>query len=325
MISTTRALSLITRAIRNYLLKKPFCVSFETTHCCNARCKHCHLGGQVQENRATPERLGQICREISPVIAQVSGGEPLLRKDIEDIVKAFRQPNRAPYIDMTTNGALLTREKYDRLLDAGIDQFGISLDYPDERHDEFRGIPGLFRRIERLIESLGKENEKAITLICVIQRDNFRDLINMVELAHKWNIKINFSAYTWLRTDNKTNYLLTPQEIEEFKQIIPQLMERKKQYQNIFTSEYVFRNMVKFFESHSSPNCRTGETFLNVNPDGTISPCGLIIKDYGSAQELREQFSCANSCSYCYTSIRANTEKPVSHLLKDSLHVVKAY
>ena len=166
MISNTRAISLTKRAINNYIFQKPFCVSFEITHCCNAKCKHCHLGGHVDEHRASPEQLGQICREINPVIAQISGGEPLLRNDVEEIVKEFRRPNRAPYIDMTTNGFLLTTEKYHTLLHAGIDQFGISLDYPDDRHDEFRGIRGLFQRIEKLVTGLNGANDKAITLIC---------------------------------------------------------------------------------------------------------------------------------------------------------------
>lgn len=324
MITKTRTISLTKRAIHNYIFQKPFCVSFEITHNCNAKCTHCHLGGHVDEQRASPERLGQICRELNPLIAQLSGGEPLLRKDVEDIVRAFRRPNRAPYIDITTNGFLLTREKYDTLLHAGIDQFGISLDYPDDRHDTFRGIPGLFHRIETLIEGLNGENDKAITLLCVIQRDNFRDLIRMVELANDWNVKINFSTYTWLRTDDKT-YLLAPQEIEEFRQIVTRLMELREKYQNIFTSRYVFDMMIKFFENHSTPNCRTGVKFFNVNPNGTISPCGLIIKNYGSQKELREKFSCTNSCTYCYTSIRANTEKPLYHLLRDNIQGFQKY
>lgn len=324
MISNTRAISLTKRAINNYIFQKPFCVSFEITHCCNAKCKHCHLGGHIDEHRISPEQLGQICREINPVIAQISGGEPLLRNDVEEIVKEFRRPNRAPYIDMTTNGFLLTPEKYYKLLHAGIDQFGISLDYPDDRHDEFRGIRGLFQRIEKLVTGLNGANDKAITLICVIQRDNFRDLLRMVELANDWKIKINFSTYTWLRTDDKS-CLLSQEELEEFKDIITRLLELKEKYQNIFTSRYVFNMMVKFFENQSIPNCQTGRTFFNVNPNGTISPCGLFIKDYRSQKELREKFSCTNSCTYCYTSIRANTEKPLYHLIKDNMQGVRKH
>jgi MoaA/NifB/PqqE/SkfB family radical SAM enzyme len=94
---------------------------------------------------------------------------------------------------------------------------------------------------------------------------------------------------------------------------------------NIFTSRYVFNRIIQFFEHHAMPNCRTGVTFFNVKPDGTISPCGLLIRDYHSQKELQERFSCHNSCTACYTSIRANTEKPIYHLIRDHLNVWHKY
>ena len=68
--------------------------------------------------------------------------------------------------------------------------------------------------------------------------------------------------------------------------------------------------MVKYFEQGFIPQCKTGEKFFNVNPDGTISPCGLIITDYKTKKEFIDGFCKNNSCVYCYTSLRANTERP---------------
>ncbi len=319
-MSKMRMMSLMKRGIRNYITERPLCVSFEITHCCNARCKHCHLGGVVDEQKATPQELGEICRKLNPLVAQISGGEPLLRKDLEQIVQAFRVPNRAPYIDITTNGVLLTKERYLGLRQAGVDEFGISMDYPDERHDEFRGVPGLFNRIESLIKELPTENRNAISLICVIQRDNFRDLIRMAELAADWRIKVNFSAYTWMRTDDKS-YMLSHDELEEFKTITQKLLKFRKKHKNIFTSDYVFRKMSDFFDKNSMPNCRTGVRFFNVNPDGTFAPCGLIRTHYNSQEELRQGFSNSNNCTACYTSIRGNTEKPIYYLIRDNMNL----
>lgn len=322
MSSLVRTLSLANRGIKNYFTKRPFCVSFEVTHCCNARCKHCHLGGPVDEQRATPQRFGEIYRELKPLVAQISGGEPLLRKDLEQIVEAIRTPNRAPYIIVTTNGVLLTKERYLRLREAGVDEFSLSLDYPDERQDEFRRVPGLFRRIERLFKELESENNKAITLSCVVQSDNFREIIRLVELALIWNVNINFSTYTYLRTENKA-YMLSKEEIKELKEIIKKLLKFKRKHKNISTSDYMFKRMPEFFEKGAIPDCRTGERFLNANPDGTLSPCGLIITNYESQKELLKNFSKNNTCSYCYTSIRANTEKPGWYLIKDGLNFLR--
>ena len=317
----SRTLSLARRGIQNYFVKRPFCVSFEVTWRCNARCKHCHLGGPVDEKRASPQRYGELCREIQPIIAQVSGGEPLLRKDLEQIIAALRIPNRAPYIVVTTNGVLLTKEKYHSLRQAGVDEISLSLDYPDERHDEFRNVPGLFSCLRNLFIDLEPEYKKNITLSCVVQSQNFRELVKMAELSLEWNTNINFSTYTHLRTKN-TSYLLSKKELEVFKEIIDRLVKFKKRHKNIFTSEFVLKKMIDFFHTSSISDCRAGERFLVVNPDGTLSPCGLIIKSYKSQKEIKEDFIKNNVCGNCYTSLRANAEKPVRYLIKDSIEAM---
>jgi MoaA/NifB/PqqE/SkfB family radical SAM enzyme len=317
-----RTLTLARRGIANYLFKKAFCVSFEVTYSCNARCKHCHLGGPIKdEERANSERFGELSRQIRPVVAQISGGEPLIRKDLEQIIEAIRIPNRPPFIILTTNGALLSRDRYYRLRQAGVDEFSLSLDYPDERHDEFRNIPGLFNRIRKLIEDISTENNKAITLACVIQRDNFRELVKLAEMARAWGVKINFSTYTWLRTNNK-GFLLNDQELEEFVEVQKQLLDFKRKYDTIRTSDYVFFKMIEFFKNERLPDCRAGERFLIVNPSGSLSPCGLIIEKYNSQQEIKQNFMKNNTCEYCYTSIRANSERPAWYLLKDNFQSI---
>ncbi|MDH4218054.1 MAG: radical SAM protein [Candidatus Aminicenantes bacterium] len=321
MDSLRRSLSLARRGLRNYLIKRPLCISFEVTHSCNAKCSHCHLHGPVKEDRASPERLGEICREISPVVAQASGGEPLLRKDLEQIIQAWRVPNRAPFIVVTTNATLLTLDRYKSLREAGVDEFSISLDYPDERHDEFRGVPGLYRKIEKLVQDIDAQKDKAISLCCVIQSDNFRSLLQMAELARKWNVRLNFSAYTTLRTHDKS-YTLAKEDLEEFREVIKNLLEFQKKYKKVRTSKYVFFKWLEYFDKGYMPNCRTGERFFNVNPNGTISPCGLIITNYETREEFIEDFCKNNSCVFCYTSIRANTEKSLFQTAWDNLHTI---
>lgn len=309
MDSVRRTLSLARRGFVNQLVKRPFCISFEVTHSCNAKCKHCHLHGPVEEERASPEQLGKICRELSPVVAQASGGEPLLRHDLEQIIQAWRVPKKAPFIIVTTNATLLTRKRYQALLEAGVDEFSISLDYPDDRHDEFRGVPGLFGKIENLVQGLDSQKDKAISLCCVIQSDNFRLLTRMAELANEWDVRLNFSAYNTLRTHDKS-YMLSKDDLEEFKEIIPVLLEMQKKYRKIRTPGDVLWKMVEYFEKGYIPRCRTGEKFFNVNPNGTLSPCGLIITDYKNKKDFIQDFCKNNTCVYCYTSIRANTERP---------------
>jgi MoaA/NifB/PqqE/SkfB family radical SAM enzyme len=316
--SPGRTLFVVGRGVKNYLLKRPLTISFEITHSCNADCRHCHLGGPFAETRATAQDYARICREVKPVIAQLSGGEPLLRRDLEDIVRAFRVPNRPPYIVVTTNAALLTGERFAGLREAGVDEFSISLDYPDERHDDFRGIPGLFGKIKHLIEGLDAAGRRTITFCCVVQRDNFRDLLHLAELARSWDVMINFSAYTPLRTNDR-DYMISGGDLEEFREIARRLLAFKKDHDTVFNTEYAFDKMIRFFEQGASPLCRTGDRFCNVNPDGTFSPCGLIITRHPTLEDLKNKFARTNTCIYCLTSIRCNCEKPAWLSVRDAL------
>lgn len=71
-------------------------------------------------------------------MVQISGGEPLLRKDIVDVVKAIKQSKGVPYLIFVTNETLLNEDVYLQLHEAGVNQLSVSFDFPDERHDEFR-------------------------------------------------------------------------------------------------------------------------------------------------------------------------------------------
>ncbi len=319
MGSALRTLSLAKRGIRNYFVKKPLSVSFEVTYSCNANCKHCHLGGFIKnEQQASPERFGELCDEIQPVVAQLSGGEPLIRKDLEEIVQAMKRPNRSPYIVVTTNGIMLNAKRYQSLVDAGVDQFSLSLDYPDERHDEFRGSKGLFRKIEKVVKELNTGNGSCITLSCVVQKENFRDLIKIAELSDEWGVQINFSTYTWLRTKNM-EFMLDENDLEEFKLVVNRLLEMRNQHNNFFASEYTFHRMIEFFKEGGIPNCKAGERFYIVNPDGRFSPCGLFLTKYEKKEDIKEKFIKQNTCTACNTSIRSNCEKPIKYMIKDNL------
>ncbi len=317
MSSFRRTLSLARRCVSNYFQRRPFCVSYEITYHCNARCRHCHLGGAIKEERAPVERFAAITRELRPVVVQISGGEPLLHPTLIPIIRATRRTNRSPYIVITTNGSLLSRQKYLELRQEGVDEFSLSYDYPDERHDEFRRINGLHRRIRDLMDGFGPNDHRAITLACVIQNDNFKDLITMADQARRWGVRISFSTYTWMRTKKK-DYMVPRERLPELREMIGRVLAYKRKYRNIYTSDYILNRIAEFFEHETIPNCRAGESMLVVNPDGTLSPCGLVITRYHSFKDIKEDFVKNNKCTFCYTASRANAERPTRYLIKDA-------
>ncbi len=312
-------LSYVRRAVGNYVFKRPWCVSFELTYNCNARCQHCHRGGPVPNERlAGPQRLLEICREVRPLVAIMSGGEPLLRKELETIVRTLKGGVSPLRVFVNTNAALLAKERFSRLRQAGVDEFLISLDFPDERHDEWRGIPGLFEWIKARIAERLPEERKNIVLTSVFQRRNYREAPRMAEIALEWGVNINFSAYTWLRTNDR-DLLIPPEEIGEFREITRTLLALKRKHGHILTSDWVVSGMIRFFQKEGIPDCRAGERSMVVNPDGAISPFGLLIKDYPTREAMLRAFPATNPCTACYTSTRANSERPARHLLLDHL------
>ncbi len=311
MAGLGRQLSLARRGLMNMATHRPLCVSFEITHACNANCDHCHRGGPVQEDQASAEDLARIYRELSPPVIQISGGEPLLRPDVLDIIGSIRSGGRVPYIILVTNGSLLTPEGVRQANEAGVDAYSISLDYPDERHDEFRMVPGLFKHLKDMIASLEPDERRQITLNCVLQSDNFREVLPLARLASDWGVCINYSPYTWLRTDDR-DYVVPKEQLPELRQTFRDLLEYQEEHDMVKSNATFLNNIVAFFDDGGIPGCRAGERFLVVNPDGTLSPCGLITMAFPDRAQLMAGFSKTNTCTACNTSIRSWTERPFS-------------
>jgi MoaA/NifB/PqqE/SkfB family radical SAM enzyme len=310
MGTSLRTATLLGRGVANLLASRPLCVSFEITHHCNARCRHCHRGEKIREVRAPAERFGAVYRQLRPPVAMVSGGEPTTRGDLDAILKAIRQPDGTPYIVLATNGSLLDRDRFFHLRYLGVDQF----DFPDERHDAFRGIPGLFSRIRSFILSLAPEDRRMVTLNAVVLSRNIGDLVALAELARDWGVSMNFSPYTWMRTNDR-ELVVQGDDLGEFAAVVERLIAFRTVHDTIRTSDAFLRDMVRFFREGTLAGCRAGERFIVVNPDATLSPCGLIMAGYATQREVVRSFSRTNTCTACNTCIRASTEHPFNHLV----------
>jgi MoaA/NifB/PqqE/SkfB family radical SAM enzyme len=252
----------------------------------------------------------------------MSGGEPLLRRELPEIISTLKEGCAPIRVFVNTNGALLTRGRFDELRAAGADEFLISLDYPDERHDEYRRIPGLFRRIQALVSGLDAADREHVVLTNVLQSDNFQEAMNLADLARTWGVHVNYSAYTWLRTNDR-RLMIPPDKIEALRETVQSLIDLRRRDGVILTSEWVLEGMVRFFERGRIAGCRAGQRSLVVNPDGTFSPCGLLVRDYSTRKQLLREFTRQNACGDCYTSTRGNSERPFKHLLKDSAGFVR--
>jgi radical SAM protein with 4Fe4S-binding SPASM domain len=137
---------------------RPYVISWNLTYRCNLACEHCYLdaGGAPlvgTENFADRSELGtEECFRVIDEIAAfapecvtiLTGGEPLLRRDILEIVR--RASERGLWVVVGTNGVSVTENLARRLADAGARGLSLSLDALDaDRHDRFRKVRGAWR------------------------------------------------------------------------------------------------------------------------------------------------------------------------------------
>lgn len=125
--------------------KKPVVV-WNITSACNLKCVHCYAAaGKTGGELSTKEGLELIAnlKEYGSPVILFSGGEPLIRKDLPELIgMAVKSDMRAV---ISTNGTLITRDLAMELSDYGLSYVGVSLDGLQEVNDTFRGVSGAFR------------------------------------------------------------------------------------------------------------------------------------------------------------------------------------
>jgi MoaA/NifB/PqqE/SkfB family radical SAM enzyme len=321
-ISGSMSLRMVGKGFWNILTRRPLSVSFEVTHSCTANCWHCNWGGPIKETRLTPDAYGEICRRLDPVVCNVSGGEPLARGDIVEIVRAIAQPGRLPWMVLVTNASQLTPEKFLELKRAGIHQVSVSIDFPDDRHSEFRRIPGLFDRLSRALPECARLGEADdVTLNCCITAWNYPSLPEIVRLARRWGVRLNFSAYTPLRLDEPRGLVGSNGTAAELKKVLEEVISLKRAGMPVYTSERVLWRYYTFLTGGRIPGCKAGVRFLVINPDGRLTPCAMVMAYYYDQATMRREFSRCNTCTACYISTRANSEKTAGEFLLDNLAI----
>ena len=323
-VSPLQAMKLVRRGIQNYITKRPLAVGYEVTLSCNLNCRHCDLGGVIKvEKQIKPEEYGDLTQRLRPVVVLFSGGEPLLRKDIAAIVKAVKQSDGTPYLILVTNGLLLNESNYLQLHEAGVNQFSVSLEFPDERQDEFRGRPGLYKRLEQTLPRLAKLGFRDIILNTAINKENLREILPLTKRAIEWGVDISYSAYTPLRTGNEDYCLNNGEDLGILRQAINELVALRKRDNHIANAEAILLDTLKFFEQGHMPDCKAGIRSLVVMPDGSLVPCSMHRSKYATQKEMVEKFSRTNKCNSCYCGLRSYSELSFLNHIKSIPHYIR--
>jgi len=184
--------------------------------------------------------------ELGFLATAFSGGEPFLREDLDQIVRFVKEEADMAILLFTTGWFL--EERMDQVL-PHIDMLMLSLDSARaERHDEIRGLPGLF---DRLMAAVDRVNEKYPDLskqfnVCV-QKGIAEEVDDLIAIAQEKHLQISFDVITEFRHgEGESHFVDTDMglPLQELRGLCAHLLERKREGAPILNSELYFKYFV---------------------------------------------------------------------------------
>ncbi|HEY6089958.1 MAG TPA: hypothetical protein VD771_09220, partial [Gemmatimonadaceae bacterium] len=191
---------------------------------------------------------------------------------------------------------------------AGINQFNISLDYLDERHDHARGIPGLGARIMRTIPRMREIGITGIRFNTVIKRDNLDQLMPIVRRARELGCGVNFSCYTDAK-NGSTDGLIEPDQARELEEAMRELLDYKNSNRGVITnSDYYLEQIPRYVRGEINEPCRSGMRTIHINPTGHVKRCPDFPTDFHWTQFRKYE---PIDCNACFYACRGEAQAPL--------------
>ena len=269
---------------------------WECTLRCNLRCLHCGSDCRtISEAQDMPLEdfiavLDDIRSVMDPkrILIITTGGEPLVRKDIIECGKAIRE--RGFNWGMVSNGLLLNEQMCSRLLEAGLQTIGISLDGFEEDHNWMRGNKNSFAMTERAIKCLVGKKISWDIITCVNQRnigylDDFKRYL--IDLGvRKWRI---FTIVPMGRAANLPELQLSDEQFREVMDYIVKVRNEK-----LISLSYGCEGFLGDYEwkVRDYPYfCQAGINVASILADGSISGCLSIRSQYHQGNIYKDRFT----------------------------------
>lgn len=269
---------------------------WECTSRCNIACLHC--GSDCKTDITQPDMPAadflKIAEEVSKaydpskVMIVVTGGEPLVRKDLEDVGSRLKELG-FPW-GMVSNGFAMTPERFRSLRNAGLRSATISLDGLKDNHDWMRGRNGSFEKAVEAIRLLVDEDDMIFDVVTCVNRRNILELEQIKELL----IEIGVSRWRLFMIDpigraaENPDLLLTD---DEFVHLLHFIAENRKKG-DILTS-FGCDGFLGEFEANVRDGisfCRAGIHVGSVLANGDISACPNINRGFVQGNIYKDDF-----------------------------------
>jgi len=264
-----------------YLKFKPDSATLNITDRCCFRCIMCVQWKDTnKEELATEEWLDIIKQLKNAGVKKItfSGGEPLLREDIVELVRYAKE--LGCNISLFTNGYLLTKKKAEELVLNGVNFISMSVDATNNNFEEIRGLRGSFKKIEESCETISEISKRYNTgasFSFLLMKPTLNYLKDVFFLIDKFNfpLVINLLDYTpyFFQIENKETLWINKEDKKEFLEVLKLLSQRiknnrKSVYLNYVSLDYIRR----YFSDPLQPHipCFVSQQRICIDAKGNV-------------------------------------------------------
>ena len=339
--TTARFVDAFTSMLKSRIItRKPFFLAHAITYACNSKCQTCtywQMSSKQADDLSTKEvyQLLDEAYDFGMRGYYLFGGEPLVRKDIEVVVKYAKE--KGFLTTMNTNGSLLAAKAPS--LAQNLDFVFVSLDYYNEYHDTIRGRKGAFQEAIHGIQRIRQLGNTRATLVTTISKLNFDAMKPMAKFAQDLGVGISYNAVEpTVQVDFETGRTITPVEDygltkQELQQFYDTLLQLKQDGYPLMETKYV----LKHYAEGRGYTCHFPKIFVYVSPDKKIFNCTYdhtydlktgSFEDYFNSPLFQEHVKTAKTCNICVrTCVRmysyAYALKPLNFLnLYDDIRIL---
>lgn len=250
------------------------------TNRCNLNCLYCHHDGMIQsKDEMTPDEIYEVCKiskEFGVKKIRLSGGEPLIREDIVEIVKKISSLNFND-ISITTNGTLLTKYA-EQLKKAGLKRVNISLDTLNPETYKFITQKNYLNKVKKGILKAIDVGLFPVKINMVLMKGiNENEIKNMFKFCRKHGIILQLIELVESENcDDKfsTQYHYNLNPIEKKLSKIADNIETRKFMQDR-KKYFINDGEIEIVKSMDNTNFCKNCTRIRITPDGKIKPCLL--------------------------------------------------
>jgi len=256
-------------------------IAWELTRNCNLSCIHCRAKASAgpHENELSLEECRRIIDDVaafsSPTII-LTGGEPLLRTDIYDIIAHATAKGLRTVI--AVNGTLVDREAAQKLKDSGILRVSMSIDGKDQAsHDSFRGVSGSFDAVNRAARIF-------LEIGLPFQINTTVTKLNVADLGEIYDLVREMGAVAWhvfLLVPVGRGVGLKGEELNAamYEEVLNWLYEREEEQKiemKVTCAPHYYRIVKERGGTPKSAGCLAGKSFLFISHTGVAQPCGYL-------------------------------------------------